>query len=416
MTLTEMREQLRDVQAQLSTARASAQAIAANQTASAADVTDAMNAITRLRAQAELLRADIAEAERTHEPQPGGVPDADDARLKTMLSSREYTRAFIAALRTGANPMRTPRDERNGVLYDALTIAGGTPAGSDGGFLVPTDFDNQIHEVQRTLNPLSQYFGSETVTTSTGWRAMDTAPTGGMTALTGEITQIDSSKQPKFAKVPYGLTTYGQSVPVSNELISDESAGLMAYLSRWFGKLLTMTENSILMGKLNQLTAANIVPGANDGDTLASLKTLLNVALDPAISANAMILTNQDGFDYLDKLHDTTGRALIQPDPMTGAPMLLRSKQIVVMSNAQMPTREVTTTGATKGSYYPLYVGDGKQYATLFRRQSLELRSTDVGGSAWSTNSTEVRGIARMGASVFDDKAMVRREIFIAAT
>ena len=49
-----------------------------------------------------------------------------------------------------------------------------------------------------------------------------------------------------------------------------------------------------------------------------------------------------------------------------------------------------------------MYIGDFKQYATLFTRQPLELRSTDIGGNAWKTNSIEFRAITRLGASVFD--------------
>jgi HK97 family phage major capsid protein len=75
----------------------------------------------------------------------------------------------------------------------------------------------------------------------------------------------------------------------------------------------------------------------------------------------------------------------------------------------------VTTTGATKGTYYPIYLGDFKQYATMFQRQRMEIRSTDIGGNAWKTNSVEVRAIARKDASVFDSAAVLRREIFIPA-
>ena len=52
----------------------------------------------------------------------------------------------------------------------------------------------------------------------------------------------------------------------------------------------------------------------------------------------------------------------------------------------------------------------------LFQRQPLELTSTDIGGTAFRTNSIETRCIARMGASVFDSAAAVRKEIFIPAT
>ena len=39
------------------------------------------------------------------------------------------------------------------------------------------------------------------------------------------------------------------------------------------------------------------------------------------------------------------------------------------------------------------------------------MASTDVGGNAWATDSTEVRGIARLAVSKFDTSAAVRRQL-----
>ena len=130
----------------------------------------------------------------------------------------------------------------------------------------------------------------------------------------------------------------------------------------------------------------------------------------------AVILTNQDGFDYLDQKKDTTGRGLLQPDPTNPTSMLFKGRPVKMVANSLLPNRVVTATGATKGDYLPIYVGDFKEFATLFTRQPLEVTSTDIGGNAFHTNSIEVRGITRLDASTFDSKAAVRKEIFIAAT
>ncbi len=66
------------------------------------------------------------------------------------------------------------------------------------------------------------------------------------------------------------------------------------------------------------------------------------------------------------------------------------------MSNAVLPS----TDGAA-----PLYIGDFKQYGTLFRRKNLEIASTQIGGNSWNTDSTEVRGIMRIGAETYDTEA-----------
>ena len=81
---------------------------------------------------------------------------------------------------------------------------------------------------------------------------------------------------------------------------------------------------------------------------------------------------------------------------------------------------EITATaqdgsGASAVTTSDLFIGDGKEFATLFRCGAFELSSTDIGGDAWRTDSTELRGITRLGVSKFDAEAMVRRQLTIEA-
>ena len=371
----------------------------------------------RMAALQESYRAQLsgaAQALPTPQPAPA-APNAGDRTLRDMLKSNEYARAFAHAIRTGLRPGRGMTGESDRILFDALTIAGGTTAGEDGGFLVPADMDTMIRELRRDMSPLADLFNVESVTSNSGWRVVDAAPTAGMTALTSEVPTggVAKDDQPKFKKVTFSLTTYGLIVPVSNELANDETANLFGYLARWFARKQVLTENALLRAKLEALTAGAIT---STDDAIGALKRALNKELDPAISAMATILTNQDGYDYLDQQKDTTGRGLLQPDPTNPAAMLFKGRPIRMVSNSLLPTRVVTTTGATKGDYLPIYAGDFREFATLFTRQPLEVTSTDVGGDAFHTNSIEVRGISRMAVSTFDSAAAVRREIFVAAT
>ena len=100
--------------------------------------------------------------------------DVYKRQLHDILSSREYARAFAAALRRGDRPRRDGVNDQNRILYDALTIAGGSPAGEDGGYLVPEDMDTSIREQMRAMQPLSAFVNVETVGSNTGWRVVDT--------------------------------------------------------------------------------------------------------------------------------------------------------------------------------------------------------------------------------------------------
>ena len=60
--------------------------------------------------------------------------------------TNEYTTAFVKALRSGVKVRQAWGVEDFAPLTKALTETGGTPEGADGGFLVPAEFDNMIHE------------------------------------------------------------------------------------------------------------------------------------------------------------------------------------------------------------------------------------------------------------------------------
>lgn len=325
--------------------------------------------------------------------------------LSDMLRSREYARAFAYAIQNGVSRKNGRSNEQVKILFDALTESGGTPVGTDGGFLVPEDIDHTIQEQRRALNPLADLFGEENVTAPTGWRVMDTAPNKGLVDV-DEMGEIDDDDdQPAFAKNPYSCTKKALILPVSNELATDNVANLFSYLGRWFAKKLVITENTMLLTALRSLTAASIA-----SNPLGGIKTALNVGLDPAISAMATIICNQSGYDALDQLLDDNKRPLLQPDPTSATRHTVKGRAVHAVSNAVMGN--VTSgSGQTATTTSDFFIGYGKEFATLFRCGSYELASTDIGGNAWRTDSTELRGIARLGVSKFDTGAMLRRNI-----
>lgn len=401
LTMNSLTQQINDLLARIRSAAATLATAANDDTVTMEELNRQRSELARMTAQMDALRdaynTQTGEAAQMLGTPPAAQPAvaAEAPGLRELLGSNEYARAFAYSVRNGVTPKRGRGIEQMKPLYDALTIGGGDPAGEDGGFLVPIDIDNQIIEIRRTLNPLAELFNVENVGTNSGWRVMDAAPTVGMAAV-DEMGTIQVGEQPAFSKVPYSLGKYGLYIPISNELAQDEVANLFGYLARWFAKKCVITENALLLDVLDDLTTIAIT----EGDELKGIKGVLNKVLDPAISLTATILTNQTGFDILDNMVDGTGRPLLESDPTTGTPMLLKSKPIKMVADAVLPN----TAGAA-----PIYIGDFGQYATLFQRNPLEVVSTDVGGDAFRSDSIEVRGIKRMGVSKFDTDAVVAR-------
>ena len=400
MNLQEIMNQITTLGGQIRQANAKLAQDANNSAVSVADLEKQQEAIADMNKRMAALQASYNALKDGQQAGLTPVPGAEKQPkgLKAMLASNEYARAFCFALRNGITRKNGAGNENVKILYDALTETGNS--GADGGFLVPEDIDHTIRELRRELNPLAPLFTEENVTTLSGWRVIDTAPSTPMPEIDEMGTVPNNSDQPAFGKVTYTLGKRGLRIPISNELLNDNEANLMAYLGRWFAKKLVLTENYLLITALKTLTASALVSGSITPDS--AIKTILNKTLDPAISLSAVILTNQSGFDALDQLVDEMGRGLLQPDPTNATLYKMFGRRVVAVSDAQLPNTS---------SKPEFFIGDFKEFATLFRRDGFEVASTDIGGNAWATDSTEVRGIARLAVSKFDTSAAVRRQL-----
>lgn len=379
--------------------------------------------VKSINAEIEALESLDAEAGRfeNHETRIGQLALAGEAikaeeqkasAMDTARSGNEYANAWARAIRNKADVDGGAHDEKLKPLYNALTIGGGTPAGTEGGFLVPVEFDNMIHRKMKDLVRLADYFNVENVTGYTGWRAVETTASRTKLPEIDEAANIPENDKPSFKKITYTVRKFGDRIAISSELLNDNTAGLMAYLAEWFAPRVVMTENALLLGLLDGITAKSFTAGKE----VAELKAVLNKGLNTAISRGAVLLANQSSYDFLDGINDADGRGILVPNPADQDVYRFKGRTIIAADNDLIPDRTVTATGAAKGDYYPLYVGNLKAFGTLFRRQALEFAATNIGGQAWTTAATEVRGIARMDAQRVDELAAVRREIFVPAT
>ena len=313
----------------------------------------------------------------------------ENKTLKDMLKSNEYARSFRAALKLGAKADRsTPYHDILKPVYDALTIAGGDPEGSNGGFLVPEDVDLQIRKLMREMQPLSDLITVENVNTNSGSRVVDVAPTKGFTKMDGELTPVPEDDQPIFAQKTFTLDKYGLILPISTELVDDEASNLFGYLAGWFAEKMMITDNQLVLSELKKLSATAAANGVFGG-----IKSALNKGLTPIHSRNAVILTNQTGLDLLDQELDGNDRPLLQTDVREATGFRVLGRRLVVVEDAVLQN---VSGGA------PLYAGNMKQLATLYRRYPLRIASTTVGGNAWKNDGYEMRGIVRMGISTWD--------------
>lgn len=354
----------------------------------------------------ERLIADIAEIEKEFDGSdftPAGADErmekSGSALLEKIRKSEKYTDAWLKHLANGINPNKAAGNPLYAPLVEgekaskALSISGGSTPGEDGGFLVPLDFDMMVIEMAKEYIDLSELVTVVPVNTNVGWRNADA--TGLRTKLPKitELGKITPNQQPEFKRIDFNCEKYGDILPVSNELFAD-AQGLMDYLANWWTPKYIQTKNALILGLLDALVM-NPIAGSTDAAKVKALKKLINTGFNTALNRRLSIVTNQTGFDEMDNWVGTDGRALLTPDLTNPDFTRFKGKPVRVGDDDLLPTVSSSVSGSAK-SYNPVYVGDFKSFAYLFLRQGVRVKSTDVGGDAFETDSIKIRATCRM--------------------
>lgn len=260
-----------------------------------------------------------------------------------------------------------------------------------GGYLVPVEQFNQIKELRRNKVELKTLCNVQPVKSLSGKQPIEKNSNGELIAF-DELNAITMSDI-DFGQIEYKVKDYGDIIPVSNTLLADENANLTGYIGKRFVKKAINTENKKIIAELKTLTPKPIAD-------YTGINKTLNVDLDPAISENAVIITNQTGFDFLDNLTDKQNRPLLEVNLQNTTQKIFKGRKIVVVSDEMLP---MNTTKA------PVFVGDMTEFITFFDREGLELAvSTEAG---FTKNATFMRAIERFDIAKVDDKAMVYLEL-----
>lgn len=167
------------------------------------------------------------------------------------------------------------------------------------------------------------------------------------------IPDVDASVN----DVPFEAKTYAGKIYLSNELIDDSAIDIKQEVQSQLQQLVLNTDNHNVITLLQTLTSEN---AANvDG-----LKKIKNTEIVPAVlgSNGSMVITNQDGYNYLDTLKDNEGRYLLSEDVTAVSGKALFGLPVVVVSNAVLPD---------VSGQFPVFIGNLPQTIAVFRRNNI---------------------------------------------
>lgn len=270
-------------------------------------------------------------------------------------------------------------------------VTSGTTGKGNGGLTIPTDIQYAINKLVRQFASLQNLVNVESVSTTTGQRTYekisDITP---MVDLDDETAAIPDMDDPELTLIKYAIHRYAAIQTVTNSLLKDSVKNILAWLSDWVAKKVTVTRNAKIIDAMGKPSAKPTIASFDD------IKDLQNNTLDPAIEATSSFVTNQSGFTVLSKVKDAEGRYMIQPDVTQPDTYRIGGKNLTVVADKWLPD--------IKGAH-PLYFGDFKQGITLFDREHMSLLSTNIGAGSFEHDLTKVRVIDRFDVEVIDDGA-----------
>lgn len=358
------------------------------------------NKMTEARAKTDEAKNIKEQIELMDELDGFGIEDKTGKQLGEIKDEAEQDQRYQDAFFKAFKGRKLSTEDKEIIeLKNALTES----TDADGALIVPKDVKTAINEYKRSLVDLSQLATNEGVTTLSGSRVLEKLAT--MTAfenITDDTADIAEMASPQFEAISYAIKKYAGWLPIPNDLLKDTNQNITAYLTRWIGKKSIVTNNTLFLAILNALAEVTFAD-------YKAIKKALNITLDPMHAVGAKIVTNQDGFQYLDTLEDGNGKPLLKDDITQPSGKILFGKQVIVAPNTILVTTGTTT------KYAPMFIGDYKEGVIKFDRQTYEIASTNVGGTAFRKDRTEMRVIEREEYKAWDSAAVVRGKIDVTA-
>lgn len=293
----------------------------------------------------------------------------------------------------------------------AKTMNEGT--GTDGGYTVPEDVEARIQELREAKFSLEQLVDVEAVSTMSGQRTYKTRAQKKGFSKVGEKSKISKIDGPAFSRIKYTIEKYAGYLPITNELLEDSDENLVKTILEWLADESRVTRNNLILEAINKKAKKEIDGG------IKGIKTVLNKELGQAFKSTSVVLTNDDGLDYLDNLEDKNGRSLLNPDPTSSTNLQLRAGATIVPIRV-LPNDDMKSDG----NKVPFVIGDLKEGIKLFDRKKTNIMTsnTAVVGSgvdainAFEDDCTLFRGIEREDVEVKDEKAFVNCYITVEET
>ncbi|WEA47282.1 phage major capsid protein [Priestia aryabhattai] len=335
---------------------------------------------------------------------------ANQVQKVKVDDSKKGLNAFVNLLKSAVT--RNPVNEDDLKVYNMMTEGDPDAQGlSDGGLTVPKDIRTQVKELRRAKDALEPLVNVEPVTTLSGSRNIEVNADQVPFDNVEEAAQFPDVDTPKFKNIAYKVLKKGGILKVTRELLQDSAENILGYLRKWIAQKARVTRNFLILAELDKSFGGSKV---KELETFDDFKDIFNVDLDPAIALSSGVLTNQDGFNWLDKQKDSDGKYILQPNPVNATQKLLFGRYpVTVVSNKVLKSGIEGTAEAPTAHKYPFYMGDFKEAITIFDRETLSIEFSTEAGDLWGKDLTGAKVRERLDIKTVDEEAVIKGEVTV---
>lgn len=226
----------------------------------------------------------------------------------------------------------------------------------EGGALIPEELLAPKKAITNKLD-LTKYINVVKVNSGAGKYPFISGSSGVMSSV-AELAANPELAKPTITEVDYSILTYRGYVPVSQEVIDDADYDVAGLIAETIKEQELNTKNAKIATILKTATAKAVTG-------LDGIVTMLNT--DFKDNYDVKLFISKTLYNALDLLKDLEGRYLLQPDPTVASGKSIKGREVVPLDDAV-----IATAGALKG-----FVGDAKEFATLFDRQQSSVKWVD---------------------------------------
>lgn len=183
-----------------------------------------------------------------------------------------------------------------------------------------------------------------------------------------------------FGELKYTMASKGGLIPVSNELLRDADADVLAILETLFGRVYVTNVGTSILAAVEAATDVNKTT-VTAFDDVAALDAIKKAIIECPIDAgaNAITIMNQKTFGLMALVKDKQGRYMLPRDTNNATIRMIEGRPVVVVENDMLADDKVIV-GDLRAVYH-------------IANPELEVAASDQAG--FTRNSTLVRAICR---------------------